>query len=256
MIVGVSSTMQAEISPAIILRTVPMGESDLLVFFLTPEKGRVKGVAKGARRSRRRFVNCLDVFSLVRLEYSPRRTGDIYLLQSGKLEDAYPNLRRDFASMSGASFLVELTEILFPWGVAEPEVFELLKGALAGLSISRNPEPVIQVFELRAMALGGYGIRLEACSTCGRPYRNEGRAVFDREAGGIACLGCRSESARMPGVGPATARIIQLVQEGPWSAICETVLEEGVVEELRPVLRLHREQRLERELRTARYLRR
>ena len=245
---------QTERSMAIILKTVPLGESDLLVHFYTPERGRIKGVAKGARRSRKRFVNCLDVFSRVRIEYTSPRTGDLFLLESGKLEEAYPGIRSGFQAMSRASFMVELTEILFPWGVAEAEMFALLEGSLERLSRSESLDSTILVFELRAMALGGFGIRLEACSVCGRVYRGEGRAVFAAEGGGIACLGCRSESAHYPGLSPETTRVMRRVQAGPWDAIRDVDFEEPVAAELRPVLRLHREHCLERQLRTARYL--
>ena len=65
--------METYLSQAIIMRIREFGESDLLVTFFTPDKGQLKGVAKGARKSRKRFVNCLDVFSLVNLEYGLKR---------------------------------------------------------------------------------------------------------------------------------------------------------------------------------------
>jgi DNA repair protein RecO (recombination protein O) len=246
--------MQTELSPAIILRTVPYGESDLLVFFFTASRGRLKGIAKGARRSRKRFVNCLDVFSLVRLEYASRRTGEFHLLQSGKLIQGFPGIRREFATLSRASFMVELAELLFPAGVSEPEVFELLGGSLERISRGGDPESACLVYEIRAMALGGFALGLSACSVCGRAYRNEGRAVFACESGGIACLGCRSESTRRPGLSPEAVRIVQQAQAGPWEAIRGLDVPGEVAAELRPVMRLHREHRLERQLRTARYI--
>jgi DNA repair protein RecO (recombination protein O) len=246
--------MQTELSPAIILRTVPYGESDLLVFFFTASRGRLKGIAKGARRSRKRFVNCLDVFSLVRLEYASRRTGEFHLLQSGKLIQGFPGIRREFATLSRASFMVVLAELLFPAGVSEPEVFELLGGSLERISRGGDPESACLVYEIRAMALGGFALGLSACSVCGRAYRNEGRAVFACESGGIACLGCRSESTRRPGLSPEAVRIVQQAQAGPWEAIRGLDVPGEVAAELRPVMRLHREHRLERQLRTARYI--
>ncbi len=246
--------MQTELSLAVILKTIPYGESDLLVFFFTPGGGRLKGIAKGARRSRKRFVNCLDVFSLVRLEFSTRRTGEFHLIQSGKLVNGFPGLRRDFATLSCASYMVELTEVLFPTGVSDPEVFELLAGSLDRLSAGKDRDATCTVFEMRAMALGGFGLVFEACSVCGRAYRNEGRAVFTCESGGIACLGCLSEAAHRPVVSPETVRVIRLVQAGPWEAVQGVEVTEEIIAELRPVLRLHREYRLERELRTARYI--
>ena len=246
--------MQTELSPAIVLRTVPYGESDLLVFFFTPGRGRLKGIAKGARRSRKRFVNCLDVFSLVRLEYASRRTGEFLLLQSGKLIQGFPGIRKEFATLSRASFMVELAELLFPTGVSEPEIFDLLKGSLERLSQGGDPDSACLVYEIRAMALGGFALGLNACSVCGRAYRNEGRAVFACESGGIVCLGCRSESAHRPGLSPEAVRVVRQAQAGPWEAIQELEIPVEVAAELRPVMRLHREHRLERELRTARYI--
>ena len=248
--------METHLSPAIVLKTIPYGESDLLVFFFTPDHGRLKGIAKGAQRSRKRFVNCLDVFSFVRLEFSPRRTGEFHLLQSGRLMDGFPGLRRDFAILSYASFMVELTEVLFPAGVVEPEMFESLRGSLERLGRGGAGEEAVIVFEIRAMALGGFGIDFETCSICKRPYRNEGRAVFLCEAGGIACLGCRSESALRPGIGPEAARLIRRVQAGPWEVVREEKVTEEMAGEIRPVLRMHRNRRLERELRTSRFLER
>ncbi len=246
--------MQTELSPAIVLRTIPYGESDLLVFFLTPDRGRLKGVAKGAQRSRKRFVNSLEVFSLVRLEFAARRTGEFLLLQSGKLVQGYAGLRRDFATLSYASYLAELAEVLLPAGVSEPEIFELLCGSLERLSQGQDRDSARLVFEIRAMALGGFALGLSACSVCGRVYRNEGRAVFACGSGGIACLGCRSESGQRPGLSPEAVRILQQVQAGPWKAVQALEVPPEIAAELRPVMRLHRTRRLERELKTARYI--
>lgn len=242
------------LTPAVILRTIPHGESDLLVFFLTPDRGRLKGIAKGARRSRKRFVNCLDVLSHVRFECSSRRTGEFHLIQSGKLVNGFPGLRTGFSTLSYASGMVELVEVLFPAGVSDPEVFELLAGSLGRLSSGRDRDSARVVFEFRAMALGGFAIDFEACSVCGRAYRNEGRAVFTCESGGIACLGCRSETARRPGLDPETVRVVKRLQAGPWQSVKEVEVPEEMIAELLPVLRLHRDYRLERELRTFRYI--
>jgi len=246
--------METYLSPAIVLRTIPYGESDLLVFFFTPGQGRLKAIAKGARKSRNRFVNCLDVFSLTRLEFSTRRTGEFHLLQSGRLMDAFPGLRRSFTALSRASFMVELTEVLFPTGVVEPEMYESLRGSLDRLGREGKGDAAVILFEIRAMALGGFGIHLESCTVCGRTYRNEGRAVFLCESGGIACLGCRSESAVAPVIGPEAARLIRRVQDGPWEAVRNAVVSEGVAAEIRPVLRMHRNRRLEKGLRTSQYV--
>jgi DNA repair protein RecO (recombination protein O) len=246
--------MKSQISPAIIMRIREIGESDLLVTFFTPERGQVRGVAKGARKSRQRFANCLETFSLVSLEYGTKREGGLCLLHSGKLLDAYPALRSDFGILSRASYMIELTEVLFPTGVAESEMFELLKRSLESLALGIAPDLSMLLFEARALALGGYAIRTGRCCCCGRNYTGSGTAVFRPDRGGIACRRCQGESAKTPPLRPAGVRTLENIQEG---AICDcgdlTLTDEEIME-IRTVLRLHREYRLEHRLKTLRYL--
>jgi DNA repair protein RecO (recombination protein O) len=246
--------MKAQVSPAIIMRVREIGESDLLVTFFTPHKGQLKGVAKGAMRSRRRFVNALDLFSLVSLEYAPRRQGNLYLLHSGKLLNAYPGLRADFSSLAKASYMIELLEILFPPGVTEPAVFELLNQSFDTLSQSWRNELIPLLFESKAMSLGGYRIETTRCSKCGRRYQGEGVAVFMREKGGIVCLKCGQPSPVSPLLKPSTVKAIEALQDNPFQEVMELDLGEDTMKEVKEVLKLHREYRLERKLRTSKYV--
>ena len=236
------------------MRIREFGETDLLVTFFTAEKGQLKGVAKGARKSRKRFVNCLDVFSLVNLEYGLKREGGLYFLHSGRLLNGYGGLRKDFSCVAVASYMIELTEALFPPGVADTEMFDLLKASLETLARGGSGEKTAVVFEARAMALGGYGINLEKCCMCKRPYAGQGMAVFKPELGAIACLNCARGSARSPLMGPESVKIFSMLQSGPWETLWDVHLEETMIHEIRPVLKLHREYRLERRLKTAKYV--
>lgn len=246
--------MSTQISPAIIMRTWEFGETDLLVTFFTPHQGQVKGIAKGARRSRERFVNALDVLSLVSLEYGPGKKDGLLFLVSGKLLDSFPGIRADFGRLSRASYMIELAEILFPQGVPEREVFDLLKASLASLSGDADPAGVLLAYEARIMALGGYGIRLEKCCVCGREYAGEGTAVFERQSGGIACLKCRQKTLLSPSLGPESVGILGLLQSGGFPGAGDRRLPEEVLKEIGSVLRLHRDYRLGKRLKTSKYV--
>lgn len=246
--------MKTDISPAIIMRVKEFGESDLLVAFFTAQRGQLRGVAKGARRSRKRFVNALDLFSLVNLEHAPTRQGNLLLLHSAKLVDAYPGLRADFSALTRASFMIELTETLFPPGVAEPGMFELLKGSFDALSRGEKSGLIPLMFELKAMSMGGYRISTASCLICGRAYRGNGTAVFKRERGGITCLKCEKPSPLAPSLRPASVQTIRAMQESRLSEAASWDLDEETVKEVKNVLRLHREYRLEQKLRTTRYV--
>jgi DNA repair protein RecO (recombination protein O) len=239
-------------SPSIVMRIRDLAESDLLVTFFTPDKGQLKGVAKAARKSRKRFTNCLETFSLVDLEYGIRKDGELCFIHSGKLLDSFPGLRVDFNTLSKASFMIELTESLFPSEVADREMFDLLRQSLAWLASGSPSDQTLLFFEARALALGGYAIRTERCCICGRSYTRTGTAVFKREKGGIACLKCQQQSAETPPLKPESVSMLEDMQHG---AIAEPeCIWEGVTEEIRSVINLHREYRLERRLKTLKYL--
>ena len=246
--------MNADVTPAIIMRVKDLGESDLLVTFFALQKGRLKGIAKGARKSRKRFVNALDLFSLVSLEYAPRRQGDLLLLHSAKLIDAYPGLRSAYSLLSKASYMVELTEILFPPGVPDQGMFELLTLSLDALSRGEQTGQVPLVFEFKAMSLGGYRIDTSRCAQCGRPYQGEGAAVFKQERGGISCLKCAQPSALSPPLEPGSVKALQTFLDKAFAEAMGLQLEEETMRELKAVLKLHREYRLERKLRTSKYV--
>jgi len=236
------------------MRTWEFSETDLLVSFFTFDKGRLKGVAKGARKSRKRFANCLDLLSLVKLEYELKRGRELYFLHSGKLVHAFPGIRSDFSSLSLASYMIELTDILFPVGVVAKRMFELLNGSFSALNEDNNTDQLRILFESKAMALGGYGIDLSRCCHCGRLYKEEGRAVFKRTKGGIACLKCEEESKRFSGLGPATVKTLRMIQSTPWDKAQALGLNNEMVREIKPVLKLHIEYRTGQKLNTAQYL--
>ena len=236
------------------MRTQEFAESDLLVTFFTRDKGRLKGIAKGARKSRKRFVNCLDVFSLAELEYSLKREGSLYFLNSGRLINAYPGIRSDFTILSKASYMVELTEILFPWGVADRMMFELLKGSLDALAKMEKGDIIPLIFEIKAMTLGGHGISFDRCTICGRPYKGEGRAVFKRDKGGIACLKCQQETAISPGLDPQAVEMIKVMKAYSLNSLMKLQMKEEIGKEIKPVLKLHREYHLGQKPKTATYL--
>ena len=246
--------MSSNVSPAIIMRVKEFGESDLLVSFFTADKGRLKGVAKGARKSRRRFANCLDLFCLANIEYELKGRGELYFLYSGKLVHAFPAIRSDFSALSLASYMIELTEILFPPQVADRNMFELLRGCLFALSEGAKNDRLRVIFEAKAMALGGYGIDLDRCCKCLRSYTGEGRAVFLPNRGGICCPRCGHVSALSPGLSPDALKGINIIQSGIWDTIKGVPLLDELIGEIAQVLALHIEYRVGRRLKSAEYL--
>ena len=246
--------MEPKKSEAIILRTKDLGESDLIVTFFSSLYGNLKGVAKGARRSSKRFVNSLNIFSFVDVEFIERRSSELVWLDSCELIDGFPGIRSDYNLLSNASYMVEMTEILFPSNVPSSEMFQLLRSALGSISNRRDTEETLIIFQARAMKIGGFGINSSECSLCGRPYKGKGRALFHPPSGSIVCLACEKESALLPGMGPDTVHVLEQLHSSDLSLSTALRFDEDILRELKGVLKAHIEHRLGKRLKSAKYL--
>ena len=246
--------MEPKKSEAIILRARDLGESDFIVTFFSSLYGNLKGVAKGARRSSKRFVNSLNIFSFVDLEFRDRRSGDLVWLDSCELIDGFAGIRSDYNLLSNASYMIEMTEILFPSNVPSPEMFQLLRSALGSISNRRDTEETVILFQARAMKIGGFGIYLAKCSLCGRLYKGKGRALFHPPGGSIVCLACEKESALLPGMEPDTVHVLERLQSSDLSSSTTLKFNEDILRELKGVLKAHIEHRLGKRLKSAKYL--
>src|SRR5213593_4263848 len=96
-------------SNAVILRSRSYGESDKIVTFLTSDAGKLTGIAKGAKNSRRRFANCLDTFTRVRVDYRSRPGASMVFMDSCDLLEP-PGVLADPKKFAYGSYLIELVD--------------------------------------------------------------------------------------------------------------------------------------------------
>ena len=99
---------------AIILRTRDYSESDRLITFFTRKQGQLTGIAKGARRSKKRFVHTLEPCSHVDVTYVDRPTSGLVRLDASELKNAFIALRSDIARLGYASLSCEIVLQMSP----------------------------------------------------------------------------------------------------------------------------------------------
>ncbi len=184
-------------SPALVLRVRDQGESDVILTLLSPKHGRITCIAKGAKRSRRRFVNKLEPYTLLDATWATSRS-TLHRLDRAELVDAHPGLRTNPRGFAAAGVLAE--QLLF-WsreGNPDPETFELARWAFGFL---QTPDRrILPVALLRLLALQGYRPHLGHCLDCGRIDRQD--SFFAPHRHGIVCSECQSAP-----VGPATIHL-------------------------------------------------
>ncbi|MDW7644395.1 MAG: DNA repair protein RecO [Desulfuromonadales bacterium] len=185
--------MQLLRSEAIILRHVDYGEADRIVTFYTPELGLLKGFARGARRSRKRFGPALEPFAQVMMHWSPPGRGQLLSLKEAELVDLHAGLRADLLALALAGYGCELVEELQGEESGHPQVYGLLQAFLHHLAAAGGSAEARLLFELRLLELAGYIPHLLHCSECMETLKTE-TVFFDASRGGSLCPAC--EGAR------------------------------------------------------------
>jgi DNA repair protein RecO (recombination protein O) len=184
----------------VVVKTTPLRDSDLLVVLYTARHGRVAAVARGARRSQRRFAGALQLLVLARFQLGRRPRGELWGLDSADVVREWSALARDVVAVAHASYVVELVGALLPAELPEPRVLDVVVGAWDSLA-ARGPSPAaLRAVELALLELAGHSPALDACAACGEVTLRSG-AVFDPARGGVVCQRCAATS-RGAGVRP------------------------------------------------------
>jgi DNA repair protein RecO (recombination protein O) len=204
-------------SEAVLLRCVDFGESDRILHFLTSDRGRLTAIAKGARRSRRRFPGTLDVFNRLEIEGRLKPRASMAFLEQARLVDAFLGIRTDAARYALASFLAEMLDRLSPEGLRGAEAERLYAFAVESLGLigAVRPNATLRVLlELRALDALGLRPEFGRCVRCGRvPGANvdpDHGVSFLVPDGGIVCRAC---GAGLEGLIPTNLGTLRILGE-------------------------------------------
>src|SRR5664279_1165902 len=155
-----------------VLRTLSYSESDLIVTFLSNEFGKLKGIAKGAKRSKKRFANVFEPFSLTNIIFTRKSHDMLAFIESCEIIDHYQAIRQDLEKTLIASYFIDLADHFSPEGKKNENVFQLLQDFLQMLGAERPSEAAVRFFEIRLLKSVGFEPELKHCITCKTPVAN------------------------------------------------------------------------------------
>lgn len=170
---------------AIVLSTRDYGESDRLITFYSRKGGKLRGIAKGARRSQKRFVHTFESSSLVLMTCRERKS--LIWIEACKLLEPYLDLRAEVERWGYAALLSEIFLEMAPEGEAQEELFDLLNATLLQLTKNRDPLNVMLLFMVRFLDRMGYLPELSHCSVCRSPLRSSRRWLWRLKQGVLVC---------------------------------------------------------------------
>jgi DNA repair protein RecO (recombination protein O) len=172
-------------SEAIVLRTYPLRESDLLVTLFTRLEGKVRGVARAAKKSRKRFGGSLEPLTYVKIAYDDRERHELARLDSCEVLESPLASEVSYPRAVALGHVAELLDELLPDRESNDAVFRLALSVLAQLRGKDFWLP-ITYFDLWMARLMGYLPELSECLNCGRSLNGD-RAYFHALADGLMC---------------------------------------------------------------------
>jgi len=173
-------------SEAIVLRTYPLRESDLLVTLFTRAEGKVKGVARAAKKSKRRFGGALEPLTLVRAYYDDREGKELARLDSCDILDSPLSHALDYPRVVALEHVAEMLDELLPDREANDAVFRLAHSVLRCLQEGSIWVP-LTYFQLWLVRLVGFLPEIDECTVCGRSLIGD-RAFYHALVDGVMCL--------------------------------------------------------------------
>ena len=174
---------------AIVLKSINLSESDRLVTFLSENHGKVKCVAKGARKVKNRFWGSLEPMSQIHLIYFGKENQNLYRLNQADILESFQSIRDDFAKLYKGIYFIELIDSMILEGHQDRRIFNLLLQTLFALKQQTELDPLIRLFEIRLLSLSGYKPQIDHCVIC-KTVSENGIFKFSFIQNGILCGNC------------------------------------------------------------------
>ncbi|NDC62863.1 MAG: DNA repair protein RecO [Planctomycetia bacterium] len=190
--------MAAENALAIVIRTVPFGDTSAVLTLFTREFGKLRALAKGAWRPKGAFDAALDLLSVCQVLVLRKTSGGLDLLTEARLENRF-RVGASLVAFHGGMHVAELLDVLTADADPQPELFDLAEKTLQELSF-RGPSSapsddrirmLVVRTELEMLRITGHAPSLDRCAECAGTLPATGRIPFGMLDGGALCERCR-----------------------------------------------------------------
>ncbi|MBN2802148.1 MAG: DNA repair protein RecO [Deltaproteobacteria bacterium] len=177
---------------AIIIKTVNYKETDKILTLFTLKMGIISVIAKGARKSMKRFGGALEPFALFEAVIQTSKKNSLHVLHEAKSKKTYLGLATDLKKLSSAAYILEMVNITINNDIEENRMFELVINTIELINSSEqiNIRATVISFNLRLLSMNGFEVSTSLCSICGKQLPDNRAAYFNPQKGGITCTAC------------------------------------------------------------------
>jgi DNA repair protein RecO (recombination protein O) len=237
-------------SEALILRTYKLGESDRIVVFLTRDRGKKRGVAKGARKAKSKFIGALEPMTRAGVAYYEREQRDLVRINYVELTRS-PLSASSGDALGHVGYFAELIDEWAPEAHADERLYRLGSSVTDAIATGVPVDRLARYFEYWILRLQGVYPALGACPGCGEPLT--GGAVMPLRDELFVCRAC-APSGGAP-VGVEALRFLKAASATAPDALDSLLLGGKAARELEAVHRRLLTVHLDKDLKSARVLR-
>ncbi|HEY2773848.1 MAG TPA: DNA repair protein RecO [Candidatus Binatia bacterium] len=193
--------MEETVTSAFVLRGRNFGESDRIVVLLTEAAGKISAIAKGARRSTRRFAGgALEPFQELQVRLDRKSQFSLAFLHESRVLGSNRALAANLDAYAWGSYLTELAELMTADRDPCPDLYELYRDVVSRLGRDAV-EPLAHHFVLGLLDRSGWAPDFDACGICAEPVTEYSRPILDSRGSGVICARHEAEAA---GVDPSS----------------------------------------------------
>jgi DNA repair protein RecO (recombination protein O) len=184
---------------ALLLKRVTYSETDLVLTLFTRELGRLSALARGARRSQRRFGGALEPMHTLGVRLDEREGAELLMLREASIVVARRQLVGDLDRIDAAGRALAWLRRVAPVRTSEPELWTVVTTLLDRLDDpGRAPKRELAEAGLALLEALGWGIDFSRCVRCGKPCEPGLGAYVDPALGGLVCRACGGARRRLP----------------------------------------------------------
>ncbi len=227
------------------------GEADRLITLFSRERGKLRALAKGARKPRSRKAGHLEPFNRVSLLLAQGR--DLPLITQAETLATYPAFQEDLLRMGYGTYLLELIDRFTVEEEANPALYHLLLETLERLSQSQQPSFELRYFEVKFLDEVGYRPQFFHCVVCQAAIQPQDQ-FFSCEMGGVVCPNCAVQQRSLQPVSVQALKYLRHFQRSTYSEAQRAKIPPVTLREMEGLLRLYLQSILERGLNTPKFI--
>ncbi len=238
----------------LVLHHRDQGEADRLITLLTPDRGKVVLLAKGARKIPSRKAGHLERFTHVRVQAARGRTWDI-ITQADTVQ-TFPRIRTSLKRTAHAYYVSELLLLFAAEEQADRPLFDLALETFHHLNTADNLLLVSRWFEAHVLRVVGYQPQLYVCAACNAPLDLNATVHWHPPSGGVLCATCAAARGVRRALSPAAWKLMRYLQTHTFAHASTLPVRPELLREVETYMLDYLQTVLERELRSVAFLRR